>query len=82
METESHLVVYRYRYWSPDTNEMVESKRMATLDAIKKGLGVPVIESGTQVPVKSVDSSGWYVEAMPVESTPVESASAKPQVTE
>ena len=80
METGSQIVVYRYRYWSPETNEMVESKRMATLDAIKKGLGVAIIESGTKVPVDRVDNAGWFVE--PAAAEPVATDPAPKKVTE
>ena len=59
METEGTSVwVYRYRYWDPARNEMMTASREATLDAIKSGLGVPVVESGRKVPMRTIDRQG------------------------
>ena len=58
MEHTEMVVVYRYRYWDPKTNEMILAAREATLVAIKSGLGVPVIESGRKVALSSIDRQG------------------------
>jgi hypothetical protein len=38
--------VYQYRYWDPDLNALATSQRFFTLDAIRDGLGMAIIESG------------------------------------
>jgi hypothetical protein len=60
MEADSphFLLVYDYRFWNPDTQRMEISKAPATLEAIRAGLGVPVIESGRKVPRSQVDPAG------------------------
>lgn len=59
MERNNSVVwVYRYRYWDPKSNEMVTAGREATLDAIRNGLGVPVIESGRKAAVSDLDAHG------------------------
>ena len=55
---DTSVWVYRYRYWDPARNEMVTASREATLDAIKSGLGVPVVESGRKVALKTIDRQG------------------------
>jgi hypothetical protein len=55
---ETVVWVYRYRYWDPKSNEMVTAAREATLEAIKNGLGIPVIESGRKVTFSHLDRHG------------------------
>jgi len=52
--------VYKYRYWDEDRGENVVSDDAFTLDAIRSGLGVPVIESGIKVSHDNVDDSGRF----------------------
>jgi hypothetical protein len=52
------VVVYHYRYWDEDKNEMVTSSSEATLPCIKDGLGIPILESGRKVPRSAVDNLG------------------------
>lgn len=56
----AYVIVYSYRYWDPDHNEMTVSRHMATLDAIKAGLGIPIPETGRKVPRSDVDPYGRY----------------------
>jgi len=58
MERETSVWVYRYRYWDPASNEMVTASREATLDAIRNGLGVPLVESGRKVGLQAIDRQG------------------------
>lgn len=50
--------VYKYRFWDAERNDSVISEEMYTLEAIRTGLGQPVIESGRKVPAEDVDASG------------------------
>jgi hypothetical protein len=59
VETSDNLVwVYRYRYWNPSPDHFVTSDRLATLDAIKDGLGIPVLESGMRISRNYLDERG------------------------
>jgi hypothetical protein len=58
MEQHSTVWVYHYRFWNPRTNEMLRASRAATLDAIKSGLGVPIVDSGRKIPAGSIDEHG------------------------
>jgi hypothetical protein len=51
--------VYRYKYWDPAADEMVMSWRRARLEAIRDGLGIPVLESGVPIPRAFLDEQGW-----------------------
>lgn len=44
------LMVYRYEYWDEPRNIMRTSDTYATLDAIMKGLGIPLLYTGKVVP--------------------------------
>jgi hypothetical protein len=59
-EQTAFVMVYSYRFWDPDRNEMAVSKHMATLDAIKAGLGIPMPETGRKVPRSDVDPYGRH----------------------
>jgi len=50
--------VYKYRYWDEERQENAVSDEMFTLEAIRSGLGVAIIESGRKVGVNDVDSAG------------------------
>jgi hypothetical protein len=50
--------VYKYRYWDADRQEPVVSRDMYTMEAIRVGLGTPVLESATRVPEDQVDGNG------------------------
>ncbi|HUQ29745.1 MAG TPA: hypothetical protein VM051_14210 [Usitatibacter sp.] len=54
--------VYRYRYWDDDRQEQVVSSDMFTLDAIRAGLGTPLLESGMRVRSDHVDANGRLME--------------------
>jgi hypothetical protein len=56
------VVVYHYRYWDEDKQEMVTSSSAATLPCIKDGLGIPILESGRKVPRNAVDNLGRLIE--------------------
>ena len=50
--------VYKYRYWDEERQENAVSDEMFTLEAIRDGLGVAIIESGRKVGVTQVDEAG------------------------
>lgn len=52
--------VYRYRYWDPDRNENGVSREYFTIEAIRAGLGIPLIESGMKVRLRDLDDSGRF----------------------
>jgi len=52
------VVVYHYRYWDERRQEMRVSKWMATLECIRAGLGMPIIETGRKAPLDAVDELG------------------------
>ena len=58
----AYVLVYLYRYWDPEKQEMAVSTDRATLDAIKSGLGMPLTESGLKVPRHELDLLGRYRE--------------------
>lgn len=60
-DVEDFVVVYRYHYWDEDRHQMVVSKREATLQCIRDGLGIPVIESGRKVPRSALDEFGRVI---------------------
>jgi hypothetical protein len=50
--------VYKYRYWDPDLGALETSRNFFTLDAIRDGLGMAIIESGMKVAIGEVDERG------------------------
>ena len=50
--------VYKYRYWDEERQQNVVSEEMYTLEAIRAGLGIAVIDSGRKVPLQEVDEFG------------------------
>ena len=50
--------VYKYRYWDPELNLLATSEEFFTVDAIRAGLGMPIIESGMKVSMSEVDEHG------------------------
>ena len=50
--------VYKYRYWDEDRQENAVSEEMFTLEAIRSGLGVAIIQSGRKVRLTEVDEAG------------------------
>jgi len=50
--------VYKYRYWDPDQNQLAASEELFTMDAIRNGLGMAIIESGVKVSLSDVDEHG------------------------
>ena len=52
--------VYRYRYWDEDRNENIMSRDYFTIDAIRAGLGIPLIDSGMKVQLRDLDDSGRF----------------------
>jgi hypothetical protein len=57
-DTTGFVVVYQYRYWDAEKSQMTVAPEMATLDAIKDGLGIPMSETGTKVGRSEVDERG------------------------
>jgi hypothetical protein len=50
--------VYKYRFWDEDRQANCVSEEMFTLEAIRAGLGVAIIESGRKVRLADVDEAG------------------------
>jgi hypothetical protein len=50
--------VYKYRYWDVDRQQPGTSVDMYTMEAIRAGLGVPVLESGMRVREDQLDEHG------------------------
>jgi hypothetical protein len=50
--------VYKYRYWDPDLGQLSTSPHYFTLEAIRAGLGMAIIESGMKVALAEVDDHG------------------------
>lgn len=61
LDAKDFVVVYRYHYWDEDQHQMVTSKGEATLECIKDGLGMALIESGRKVPRSAVDGLGRLI---------------------
>ncbi len=50
--------VYKYRYWDADRQVEAISRDMFTIEAIRSGLGVAIMESGMKVREDHVDGNG------------------------
>ncbi|MBC8021783.1 MAG: hypothetical protein H7Y14_01610 [Burkholderiales bacterium] len=50
--------VYKYRYWNAERQVESISRDMFTMDAIRSGLGMAIMESGIKVRDDQVDSNG------------------------
>ena len=50
MRKTKNLMVYRYEYWDEARGIMRTSDTFATLDAIMKGLGIPLLYTSKVVP--------------------------------
>ena len=59
MSAEGLIWVYKYRFWNPTRDEMVVAPREGTLDAIRNGLGIPILESGKRVARRALDPHGF-----------------------
>jgi hypothetical protein len=70
LDRQELLTVYRYRYWDEERGEHVSSDREATLECIRSGLGIPIIDSGRQVRVGDLDAVGRAVPSADYPSDP------------
>ena len=52
------ILVFDYEYWDPDTSSMLTAELPATLEAIRSGLGRPVLTTGRKVLAEWIDSAG------------------------
>ena len=52
------VLVYKYRYWDPGRNALETSGDFFTMEAIRAGLGMAIIESGMKVTTQEVDEHG------------------------
>lgn len=50
--------VYKYRYWNAERQVESISRDMFTMDTIRSGLGMAIMESGIKVRDDQVDSNG------------------------
>ena len=58
MISDELVWVYRYTFWDPEKDKLVNSDVWATMEAIKLGLGIPLTDSGRRVPRSSLDAVG------------------------
>ena len=58
MQGDTSVMVYDYEYWDPDKGAMLRSHVPATLEAIKSGLGIPLVSTGRWVPLSQIDGLG------------------------
>ena len=52
--------VYRYRSWNSDREENDTSKEYFTIEAIRSGLGIPLMETAMKVRFADLDDSGRF----------------------
>jgi hypothetical protein len=52
------VLVFEYEYWDPDISAMRTAELPATLEAIRSGLGRPVLTTGRKVLAEWIDSGG------------------------
>jgi len=50
--------VFFFKAWDHARGEMVTSKRGATLDAIRSGLGIPIFDTRHEVEISQLDGNG------------------------
>ncbi len=65
---------YKYRYWDADLGENAISQDACKLEAIRAGLGVPIIETGIKVRHENVDDSGRFHAYVPPPGTSIPKA--------
>ena len=61
-ERMDEVCVYQYTYWDEASCERKTSKRFATLDVIRNGLGIAVLTSEKHVPANDI-VNGFYRDA-------------------
>ena len=52
--------VYRYRFWDSEREANVVSRDYFTIEAIRSGLGVPLMETAMKVRFADLDDSGRF----------------------
>lgn len=57
--------VYKYRYWDDERQENAVSEDAFTLEAIRSGLGTPILETGVKVRHDDLDDSGRFRRYVP-----------------
>lgn len=55
------VLVYLYTYWDDRTHKQETSTRFATLEAIRNGLGLPVLENARKVDRAGLIEGAFYV---------------------
>jgi len=58
MHNPESVMVYDYEYWDPERSQMLRSLVPATLEAIKSGLGIPLLDTGRPVARTDLDGFG------------------------
>lgn len=69
-DTAGFIVVYRYHYWDEEQHQMVVSRREATLECIRNGLGIPIVESGRKVHFSQLDEHGRVIDPVAAPTEP------------
>jgi hypothetical protein len=54
------VTVYCFTGYHINTDQTINSKHMATLEAIKKSSGVPLMETAKEVDASELDGNGFY----------------------
>lgn len=66
------MLVFDYEYWDPETSQMRTAELPATLEAIRSGLGRPILTTGRKVLAEWIDSGGMLKpDALPQPPRPV-----------
>jgi len=58
MLSPESVMVYDYEYWDPERSQMLRSQVPATLEAIKSGLGIPLLDTGRAIARAELDALG------------------------
>lgn len=69
------VLVYLYTYWDDRSKKQEISTRFATLEAIRNGLGLPVLENARKVDPERLIDGAFYIPA------PEEFLEGNPMVT-
>jgi hypothetical protein len=67
-ERRATVLVYRYSYWDESRQLRRVSVEWATLEAIRKGLGTPILTESQRVPLRDVTNGVWIEKPRPTVS--------------
>jgi len=67
-ERRATVLVYRYSYWDESHQVRRSSVEWATLEAIRKGLGTPILTESQRVPLRDTINGVWIEKPKPTVS--------------